>query len=132
MCVFDAALPAAIAEQTLQLDPVVGLPGAPGENPAGNGTPQKAVVQITPRDPQEDGYTAASGTLTVSSASGVAPKGVDRPRLVRLFLTDRGWALRQVIDREREGLSRRALASLDHGDRAALVRILDQVRRNLA
>jgi hypothetical protein len=37
-----------------------------------------------------------------------------------------------VIDREREELSRRALASLDQGERAALVRILDQVRRNLA
>ena len=53
-------------------------------------------------------------------------------RLVRLFLTERGQALREVIDRERDELSERALASLDPEERAALIRHLDRVRRNLA
>jgi DNA-binding MarR family transcriptional regulator len=72
-------------------------------------------------------------TATRMEAAGLLrrrPHERDR-RLVRLFLTDRGRALREVIDREREELSRRALASLDQDDRAALVRILDHVRRNL-
>jgi DNA-binding MarR family transcriptional regulator len=72
-------------------------------------------------------------TATRLEAAGLLRRGPherDR-RLVRLFLTDRGRALREVIDREREELSRRALASLDPEERAALVRSLDQVRRNL-
>lgn len=69
---FDAALPAEIGDQTLVLDPRVGLPGEPGLSSSGGGTPQRAVVQITPRDPQEDGYTAISGSLTVSAAGGAA------------------------------------------------------------
>ena len=73
-------------------------------------------------------------TATRMEAAGLLRRGPherDR-RLVRLFLTDRGRALREVIDREREELSRRALASLDQDERAALVRGLDRVRRNLA
>ena len=45
-------------------------------------------------------------------------------RLVRLFLTERGRALEQVIEEEREALTARALASLDLPQRAALVRAL--------
>ena len=69
---FDTALPADMGDQTLQLDPQVGLPFEPGSTPAVNGNPQKADVQISPRDPQSDGYTAVSGSLTVSAAGGVA------------------------------------------------------------
>jgi DNA-binding MarR family transcriptional regulator len=53
-------------------------------------------------------------------------------RLVRLFLTDRGRRLEAAIGLETDALTERALASLDQSDRAALVRALDSVRRNLA
>jgi DNA-binding MarR family transcriptional regulator len=52
-------------------------------------------------------------------------------RLVRLPLTERGRALESVIGEEMEQLSERALASLDHSERAALVRSLKSVRRSL-
>lgn len=52
-------------------------------------------------------------------------------RLVRLRLTERGRELESAIGREMDSLSQRALASLDPTQRAALVRALDQVRRNL-
>jgi DNA-binding MarR family transcriptional regulator len=52
-------------------------------------------------------------------------------RLVRLFLTERGWALKGVIEGEMRALDERALASLDQAERAALVRSLNSVRRNL-
>lgn len=75
---FDAALPAESAQQTLNIDPRVGfLPGGPGSGPPSTGPPQAAVVQITPRDPYEDGYTPASGTITVSSTHGVAQGRID-------------------------------------------------------
>lgn len=50
---------------------------------------------------------------------------------MRLVLTERGRALERVIDEERERLTERALASLDSSERAALVRALAIVRRNL-
>lgn len=53
-------------------------------------------------------------------------------RLVRLFLTERGHALEQVIEVERAALNERALASLDQSQRAALVRALATVHRNLS
>ncbi len=53
-------------------------------------------------------------------------------RLVRLFLTERGRALEQVIEEERGALNERALASLDHSQRAALVQALATVHRNLS
>lgn len=52
-------------------------------------------------------------------------------RLVRLFLTDRGRALQLVVQRERNRLTKRALASLAHSERAALVGYLTEIRRNL-
>jgi hypothetical protein len=70
---FDAALPAESPQQTLNIDPRVGLPaGMPGSGPPNTGAPVAAIVQVTPRDPYEDGYTAVSGTVTVSSTHGVA------------------------------------------------------------
>jgi hypothetical protein len=75
---FDAALPAESAQQTLNIDPRVGFPpGGPGSGPPSTGPPQAALVQITPRDPYEDGYTPASGTVTVSSTHGVAQGRID-------------------------------------------------------
>jgi len=52
-------------------------------------------------------------------------------RLVRLFLTERGLGLEQVIEDEGLRLSERALASLDSSERAALVKALATVQRNL-
>lgn len=75
---FDGALPTDAAEQTLLLDPRVGLPpGGPGSGPSNTGAPTAAILQLTPRDPSEDGYTASSGSLTVSSAHGVAQGRID-------------------------------------------------------
>jgi hypothetical protein len=74
---FDAALPADTAEQTLQINPQAFLPGPPGAGPSGNGSLSAAVLQITPRDPAEDGYTPGSGTVTVSSSHGVARGQID-------------------------------------------------------
>jgi DNA-binding MarR family transcriptional regulator len=58
------------------------------------------------------------------------PHPVDR-RLVRLRLTDRGRELEKDIDEETHQLTERALATLGAGERAALVRALRQIRRNL-
>ena len=52
-------------------------------------------------------------------------------RLVRLVLTERGRALEQVIGREMDQLSERALSALDQSERAALVRTLHGIRRSL-
>jgi hypothetical protein len=67
---FDAALPAEAAEETLDL---AGFP--PGESAAN--TMSRAIIQLTPRDPGEIGYTTVSGSLTVSSTHGVARGRID-------------------------------------------------------
>jgi hypothetical protein len=74
---FNAALPADAPEQTLQINPQGFLPGPPGPGPSGNGSLSAAVVQVTPRDPAEDGYTPGFGTVTVSSSHGVAQGQID-------------------------------------------------------
>jgi hypothetical protein len=66
---FDAALPAESTEQTLDL---AGFPEAPGSS-----TLSRAIMQLTPRDPTEDAYTTKSGSLTISSAHGVAMGQID-------------------------------------------------------
>ncbi len=53
-------------------------------------------------------------------------------RLVRLRLTDRGRELEKVIDEQAHRLTEQALATLGADERAALVRALGQIRRNLA
>jgi DNA-binding MarR family transcriptional regulator len=95
---------------------------------------------------EEDGLTPgelarrldlATPTVTRAAhrmeASGLLSRRPDERdgRLVRLFLTDRGRGLEQVIEEERERLTERALTSLDSAERAALVRALAIVRRNL-
>lgn len=74
---FDAPLPAEAAEQTLQIDPGLFLPGPPGSGPSSGGALTAAVVQITPRDPYEVGYTPGHGTVTVSSSHGIARGRID-------------------------------------------------------
>jgi hypothetical protein len=73
---FDAALPAEAPDQTLRLDPQVAMLGLPGFASAG-GTLTSAVVQLTPRDPDAEGYTAAGGSLVVSSSHGQARGRID-------------------------------------------------------
>jgi hypothetical protein len=73
---FDAALPAEAPDQTLKLDPQVAMLGLPGFAST-NGTLTSAEVQITPRDPDAEGYTAATGSLTVSSSHGQARGRID-------------------------------------------------------
>ncbi|MBB5911842.1 DNA-binding MarR family transcriptional regulator [Nocardia transvalensis] len=58
------------------------------------------------------------------------PHETDR-RLVRLYLTDRGRRLERTIEDEGERLSERALATLDGDERAALLRALRTIERNL-
>jgi hypothetical protein len=74
---FNGPLPAEVAEQTIQIDPGALLPALPGSGPSSNGTLSAAVVQITPRDPYEVGYTPSSGSVTVSSSHGVARGRID-------------------------------------------------------
>ncbi|QIS09655.1 MarR family winged helix-turn-helix transcriptional regulator [Nocardia arthritidis] len=59
------------------------------------------------------------------------PHPTDR-RLVVLRLTERGAALERDIGMEMRRLDERALAGLDDAERAALMRALEQLRRNLA
>ena len=53
-------------------------------------------------------------------------------RLVRLHLTDRGRTLEKTVADEMRRLGERALATLSAGERAALVRYLGEIRRNLS
>jgi hypothetical protein len=74
----DGALPAESAQQTLVIDPSLGLPpGMPGSGPPNTGPPTGAIIEITPRDPYEDSYVASSGSLTISSSHGVAKGRID-------------------------------------------------------
>ncbi len=70
---FDAALPAETSVQTLTLAPGPGfLPGEPVSS-----TLISPLVQVTPRDPYENGYTTVSGSLAVASSHGVAHGRID-------------------------------------------------------
>ncbi|HXC77019.1 MAG TPA: hypothetical protein VNU19_08200 [Candidatus Acidoferrum sp.] len=74
---FNGALSAEAADQTLQIYPGAFLPGPGGPGRSSNGMPTEAVVQVTPRDPSEDGYTPQSGSVTVSSSHGMAQGRID-------------------------------------------------------
>lgn len=70
---FDSALPAEASEQTLSLAPSQGfMPDEPAST-----TLTSAIIQLTPRDPGEVGYTTVAGSLTVSSAQRVARGQID-------------------------------------------------------
>lgn len=65
---FDAALAAEANEQTLTLSPRPWMmPGEPASP-----TLTSANLSIVPRDPREEGYLVETGSITVSSAHGVA------------------------------------------------------------
>ena len=74
--------------------------------------------------------TRATTRMEAAGLLRRVPHDQDR-RLVRRVLTERGRTLEQVIGEEMDRLSDRALAGLDSAERAALVRSLNRVRRNL-
>ena len=67
---FDGALPGDTPEQTLD------LAGFPPNEPA-SGVVSRAIIQLTPRDPGENGYTTKSGSVTISATHGVARGQID-------------------------------------------------------
>ncbi len=74
-----------------------------------------------------------TNSATRMEASGLIerrPHPTDQRR-VRLFLTERGRALRGTIDEEMCQLTERALADLSGPERRALVDALVSIRRNL-
>ncbi len=74
----DGALPAESAQQTLAIDPSLVLPpGMPGSGPPNTGSPTGAIIEITPRDPYEETYLVASGSLAISSSHGIAQGRID-------------------------------------------------------
>lgn len=74
--------------------------------------------------------TRATTRMAAAGLLRREPHPSDR-RMVRLWLTDRGRALEKDIDAETSQIARRALATFTDGEVAALVRALEQVRRNL-
>ena len=85
-----------------------------------------------PCPPDQIGPTVTRAAARMEAAGLLRRERHEKDRrLVRLFLTDRGRALEQVIGREIDDLSERALASLDESERAALIRFLDSIGRNL-
>jgi MarR family transcriptional regulator, organic hydroperoxide resistance regulator len=75
--------------------------------------------------------TRAAARMEAAGLIHREPDEHDR-RLIRLYLTDRGSTLEKVIGQEVDELSERALASLGHDERTALVRYLETIQRNLA
>ncbi|HMG42007.1 MAG TPA: MarR family transcriptional regulator [Acidimicrobiales bacterium] len=74
--------------------------------------------------------TRAATRMEAAGLLARRPHPSDR-RLVRLCLTDRGRSLQEAIDREMDDLTDRALATLDPSERAAFVRYLTEMQRNL-
>jgi MarR family transcriptional regulator, organic hydroperoxide resistance regulator len=71
---------------------------------------------------------------TRMEASGLLTRQPDQHdrRLVRLYLTERGHELKEILDHEMRKLAERALATLSEDERAALIKALTQIRHNLA
>ena len=74
--------------------------------------------------------TRAATRMEAASLLRRQPHESDR-RLVRLRLTDRGRALEEVIDREMDQLTERALVSFGPAERTVIVRALQDIKRNL-
>jgi MarR family transcriptional regulator, organic hydroperoxide resistance regulator len=75
--------------------------------------------------------TRAATRMEAAGLLARKPHPTDR-RLVRLCLTPRGRSLRRAIDGEMSKLTERALGSLGADERAALVRYLTEMQRNLS
>lgn len=85
---------------------------------------------------QRRGIETATATVTAQrmEQAGLVrrlPDPEDR-RLVRVWLTDAGAALRGPVTAAIERLSEESLAGLDEGEREQLVRLLARVHANLA
>jgi DNA-binding MarR family transcriptional regulator len=74
--------------------------------------------------------TRATARMAAAGLLRREPHPDDR-RMVRLWLTDRGKALEEVIDAEISLLTERALGSFTEAERGTLVGFLEQIRRNL-
>ncbi len=74
--------------------------------------------------------TRATARMEATGLLRREPHPKDR-RLVRLVLTDKGLGLRDVVGQEMDRLNERALADFSPSARAALVRALKRVQRNL-
>src|SRR5262245_53051113 len=74
--------------------------------------------------------TRATARMEAAGLLRREPHPGDR-RLVRLVLTERGRALEKVIGEEMDRLNERALATFSAGERAAVVRALERIRKNL-
>jgi DNA-binding MarR family transcriptional regulator len=74
--------------------------------------------------------TRAATRMEAASLLRREPHESDR-RLVRLRLTDRGRALEVVIGREMDQLTERALATFGPAERVAVIRALQDIKRNL-
>ena len=76
---FDSAFPADMPEQTVKLDPSAMLlpKGQSQSAPPDHSGPPHAIIQVTPRDPTEGGYTADSGTIVLSSTRGIFTGAID-------------------------------------------------------
>ena len=103
---------------------------------------QHILKKLWAADCQTPGELAQKLDLSVATVSKMAtrmeatglvgrhPHPSDR-RLVRVCLTERGRALQDVIGEEIQGVTERALASLDAQQRQELVRCLQAVRDNI-
>jgi len=74
--------------------------------------------------------TRAANRMEAAGLLRREPHPSDR-RMVRLLLTGRGRALEQAIDAEITGVTGRALGTFTEAEVTAVIRALDQVRRNL-
>ncbi len=75
---FDGTFPADMSAQTIQLDPSAMLPKGPRESPpADRSGPPHAIIQVTPRDPTEGGFTPSSGAIVLSSTHGIFTGAID-------------------------------------------------------
>ena len=75
--------------------------------------------------------TRATARMEAAGLLRREPHPSDR-RMVKLCLTSRGRGLEEVIDEEIRQLTERALATLSTAERDALIRTLQQIRRNLS
>lgn len=66
-----------LAAEAADVNPGTFLVKGPEASPPVAGSTPVALIQVTPRDPTEDGYTPGSGTLTLSSGSGVVQGTID-------------------------------------------------------
>lgn len=95
---------------------------------------------------EQDGQTPGQIAKQLQLATPTVTKGATRMeatglltrqpdphdrRLVRLYLTERGHELKEILDHEMRKLAERALATLSEEERGQLIKMLTQIRSNL-